>query len=247
MKTLSAILICVLLEATSFAQTKTQPGKSAAGDRLGLTCAEILKMTSQDWILHYNEKTHQGSQNNPRGVLDAIAVFGRCYDARTDRLAASLAKAGKGPRAAALKNFRLFDQGLKDFTSKAFAMKQASPDSQQFAYAMLYQKRFRYEFYQSYEQKTPNGFPPKPASTAPSATTAETQAPDDAAEFAKAKNHFGELLGMLPGDQRREIHAAFGRLLSNNSVSQDFKLDVYRYAIFLVERDPAKPFGPPPF
>jgi hypothetical protein len=204
-------------------------------------------MKSQDWIPYYNEKTHQESENNPRSVQDAVAVYGRCYDARTDRLAVALAKAGKGPRAAALKDFRAFDQGLQDFTSKAAALNQAPPGSPQFAYAMLYQKEFRYEFYQSYEQKSPNGPPANRASPVPARTTGERQAPDDAGEFTKAKNHFGELLGMLPVDQRRIIHAAFGQLLSNNSVAQDFKLDVYRYAIFLVERDPAKPFGPPPF
>jgi hypothetical protein len=247
MRTLSGTLIFVLLEVASLAQTKTPPAKIVPGDRLGLTCSELLKMSSQDWILYYNEKTHQYGENNPRGVLTAIAVYGRCYDARTDRLVASLAKAGKGPRVAALKDFLAFDQRLKDFASKALAMKQAPPGSQQFAYAMLYQKQFRYRFYQSYEQKPPNAAPAKSALTAPSRATAGSQAPDDAAEFGKVKNHFGELLGNLPDDQRREIHAAFGQLLLNSSLAQDFKLNLYGYAIFLVESDPAKPFGPPPF
>jgi len=247
MKTFFAMIVSLLLASPARAQTKTPVSKGTAADQLA--CVRILKMTSTEWIAHFNEKPSQEKDSSTQGTPRAIAVYGRCYDARTDRLAASLARTGKGPRPAVLKDYRAFDQALKDFVTIALTAKQAQVGSQESAYAALYEKQFRFDFYHSYEQK-PSVAPPPPVQTTSlndSTPAAATQSPDASADFAKAKNHFGELLGLLPVDTRRDVHAAFGRLLSGNPVAQDFKLELYRYAIFLLEPPSAKPFAPPPF
>jgi hypothetical protein len=63
----------------------------------------------------------------------------------------------------------------------------------------------------------------------------------------KAKNRFGQLLERLPEDKATDVHEEFGKLLGAYEVSQQTRLDVYLYAIFLLEPESAKPFAPPPF
>ena len=70
-----------------------QFSKKPDADRLGLTCAQILQMTSSEWIAKVTSIDASAADGNLRG----IRVYGTCYDQRTDRLAASLAKTGKGP------------------------------------------------------------------------------------------------------------------------------------------------------
>src|ERR1700690_3873823 len=67
--------------------------KSASVDRLGLTCTQILQMPSADWVKKF---TAAKAATLP-STLQAITAYGKCYDARTTRLAAALAKSGKGP------------------------------------------------------------------------------------------------------------------------------------------------------
>ena len=65
----------------------------------------------------------------PRRVaVRAITVYGKCYDARTNQLAASLGKAGRGPLMGATGNFREFQKALDDFTAKALAATDKRPE-----------------------------------------------------------------------------------------------------------------------
>lgn len=243
---------------------KTAPAQSSQLDQLGMTCAQILAMTSNEWILHFIEVTHLDAVNNPSGLLRAIAAYGKCYDTRTDRLAASLAKSGKGPLMGARGNFRDFDQALQSFTKKALAESQSPADAVKSAYAALYEKQFRYAFYQLYDQPAVKPAPsaatalpsPKPA-TQPSAEAdtpaiATPPAKKEADPVTLAKNHFGELLADLPDDNMHDLHAAFGQILVLNSVGASMQLAIYRYAIFLLEPPPqagdsGQPFASPPF
>jgi hypothetical protein len=88
------------------------------------------------------------------GELRGIHKYGACYDARTDLLAASLARRGKGPDKAARADFTAFESALKDFTAKALADVPPQPASPKDAYANLYERQFRYGLYQEYEAKT---------------------------------------------------------------------------------------------
>ncbi len=134
-------------------------------DRLGLTCAQILKMPSMDWIEYYGKKTGLIAANMPNDLLNANAAYGKCYDARTDGLAASLARTGKGPKKAARDGFAAFEADLKQFEAKALANATPANDRQRKSYADLYEKQFRYEFYKEYEERTIR--PARPAATAP--------------------------------------------------------------------------------
>ncbi len=241
------------------AQTKAPKARAAAPDRdqLGMTCAQILAMSSTDWVAQFNEKAKDAAPE-PQKTLRAIAVYGKCYDARTDHLAASLAKSGAGPLMGARGNLRDLQQALDAFTAKALAASDPPADAVKTANAQLYEKQFRYEFYQSYEKspvaKTASAAPAPAAGTSftsppapPSSPASANSAPGAANPVTQAKNHFGELLDALPEDKEHQLHAAFGDIVGGIQMSEATRLEIYRYAIFLLEPPSATPFAPPPF
>jgi len=232
MKRLSALLMALVLAPTGFPQAKPAPTKAADPDRFGLTCTQILQMSSTAWVAHFVEKA--GDANNAAApvAVRALTAYGKCYDARTNQLAAALGKSGRGPLLGALGNFRDFQKALDDFTAKALAASNKQPGTQEAAYAALYEKQFRYEFYQRYEQRITGGRP----------LTAE-----ESAEYSKAKNRFGEFLGLLPEDKAHVIHAAFSQIFDGGPVTDITKLEVYRFAIFVLESPQDKPFSSAPF
>ena len=233
MKNLAAILaFFILLLPYCSAQTRTARPAPADPDRLGQTCAQILKMTSSDWVAYFNQKSAQDTPQNPAEVIRAVAAYGKCYDERTKRLAATLGKSGKGPLMGANGNFRDFEAALEDFTTKALAATNSAPDSQKSAYAHLYEKQFRYQFYQSYVEKD---------------LLSRPLTPEESDGYTKAKNHFGEVLGLLPDDKLHSVHAAFRQIFDASPVSDVTKLELYRFAIFLLAPAKDKPFSPPPF
>jgi hypothetical protein len=232
MKLISAFTLSLVLASVGFAQAKPAQTKAADSDRLGLTCAQILQMTSPAWVAHFAEKA--GTPGNPAApmAVRAVTAYGKCYEARTNQLAASLGKSGRGPQMGALGNFRDFQKALDDFTTKALAVSDKQPGSQEAAYAALYEKQFRYEFYQRYEQRITGGRP----------LTAE-----EAAEYSKAKNRFGEFLGLLPEDKAHIIHSAFSQIFDGGPVTDVTKLELYRFAISVLESPKDKSFSAPPF
>jgi hypothetical protein len=232
MKLFFAFTLALVLASVGFAQAKPAPTKAADSDRLGLTCAQILQMTSTAWVAHFAEKTGNANNGSAPVAVRAITAYGKCYDARTTQLAAALGKSGRGPLMGALGNFRDFQKGLDDFTTKALAVSDKQPGTQEAAYAALYDKQFRYEFYQRYEQRITGGRP----------LTAE-----EAAEYSKAKNRFGEFLGLLPEDKAHIIHAAFSQIFDAGPVTDVTKLELYRFAISVLESPKDKRFSPPPF
>jgi hypothetical protein len=227
-----AFLIFAFLGQPLFAQTKRSLPSSSDPDRLGQTCARILQMSSNEWIVYFEGKSGLVATNHPNGIIRAVAAYGKCYDERTKRLAATLGKSGKGPLMGANGNLRDFESALDNFTVKALAATNTADDSQKSAYARLYEKQFHYEFYQNYSQKN---------------LLARPLTPEESDEFAKAKNHFGEILGLLPDAQLHAVHAAFRQIFDVGPVSDVTKLELYRFAIFLLAPAKDKPFSPPPF
>jgi hypothetical protein len=250
-------------------QSKSTSKRKADADRLGMTCAQILQMTSTEWIA---KVTSASTGDSPADAqLRGMSAYGKCYDERTDRLAASLARSGKGPFMGARSNFRDLVAALDDFTAKAIADSQPPGDAVKKAYAALYEKEFRYEFYQGYELKASASKPPKEAASAPTSAPAPKAAPAANAspvdgktpaapvsEMTRAKNRFGELLDAMPPEKLHEIHAAFGKVVDIQPIASDHELAIYRYAIFVLEPSApppdakgsapaAKPFAPLPF
>ena len=236
---------------------------------MGMTCAQILRMTSSEWIAKITGMDDSWEDGQLRGIKS----YGECYDERTDRLAASLARSRKGPSLHARRDFSDLMAALDDFTAKALVDSQPPGDELKKAYAALYEKAFRYEFYQSYEQKASASKHPKAAASAPAPepATAPKTAPaanapaagakkhaEPASEMTLAKNEFGELLDAMPPDKMHEIHAAFGKVIELRPIASAPELAIYRYAIFVLEPPAprpgapgraaaAKPFAPPPF
>ncbi|MBZ5696737.1 MAG: hypothetical protein LAN36_15430 [Acidobacteriia bacterium] len=257
-RTIAFVLLLAALPGAAGAQSKTQQNPDP--DRLGMTCAQILQMTSSDWIA----KISAIDASKVDGQLRGIRVYGRCYDERTDRLAASLARTGKGPVKSARADFAEFEAALKDFAAKAIADAVPTADVVKPAYATLYEKQFRYIFYQEYEAKAvkpsrSSAKPPAPAATPPVHTdssppagsahtaTAQERARSDADPMTMAKNRFGKLLEPLPEDKMHELHRAFGEVIGAHPISEQTRLAVYRYAISILEPPSATPFAPPPF
>jgi hypothetical protein len=215
---------------------------------LELPCARVLAMPSSDFIAQIVAI----DDYNVDGQLRGIRRYGYCYSSQTDALAASLAKSGKGPGKAARADFAAFETALKDFTAKALADAPPQPWRPMEAYAELYEKQFRYAFYQSYSQKpAQHSSAEANKSVAPDANAPPTGAPSPAKPetdpLTLAKNRFGQLLAALPEEKRREIHRAFGEIFEKGPIGEQWKLEVYRYAIFILEPPKDTPFSPPPF
>jgi hypothetical protein len=228
-----------------------------------MTCAQILEMSSTEWIAYFGSKV-KASGADASSVPQASAVYGKCYDARTDSLAKSLAKTGKGPSRAARADFVEFETALKNFTAKAVVAVPPNAESHKQLLAALYQKQFRYEFYEQYEPKVAkpvsntkqteegakSSAPLKSSAKSVSAasnSSAASSTVDDTDEMTREKNMFGELLGALPDDTLHELHAAFGEVIGLHALDNAMRLAVYRYAVFLLEPSTSKASYPPPF
>jgi len=270
-----SLFFLTITGGSSHAQHAAQKQANAA-DQLGMTCAQTLQMSSTDWVTQFNGKVNRTKNANPGATdsadgasksstetsdvettLHAIAAYGKCYDARTDRLAASLGKTGKGPLMGVRGNFRDFEAALKNFTAVALSVAQPPGDPVKTAYVALYEKQFRYAFYQSYE-RNPVKRPPPPAQDAtPTAAGTAATGPATTGQPAStaritdpmtlAKNRFGDSLAALPEDKRREVHIAFGEIFEKGSIADQWTLEVYRYAISVLESPKDKPFSPPSF
>lgn len=230
MKLFATALAVLIVVGASHAQTRhprEQQLATSAADRLGLTCSQILAMSSTDWVAKFEKQ----KGTTPEQTIRGIEVYEQCYEDRTDRIAALLTRKHGGPPKSALADFGGFEDALKAFTQTAIADAQTPPDATKVAYAHLYAKQFPYEFYREYEQKDLH--PPL--------------TPDEDLEFTKAKNRFGELIGVLPEAKAHQVHAAFGEMVGVHQISMAIKFAVYRYAIFILEPPTEKPFAPPPF
>ncbi|HTU33595.1 MAG TPA: hypothetical protein VMF66_07305 [Candidatus Acidoferrum sp.] len=229
MKLFAAAIAFVLVVHASVAQTRhlREQQTAPATDRLGLSCSQILAMSSTDWV----DKVQKQKGASAEQIIRAIDVYGKCYEERTDRLAALVTRRRAGPPKNALVDFAGFEDAVNAFTQTAIADAQTPPGATTIAYAQLYSEQFRYEFYREYEQKNLH----------PSLT------PDEDVEFTKAKNRFGELIGVLPDAKAHQVHAAFGEMVGIHQLSMAMKFAVYRYAIFILAPTNEKPFAPPPF
>jgi len=256
---------------TVLAQAQTGKTRAAIADhdQLGLTCAQILATSSSDWVTEFEQKA-AGEGSSQDKTLRAIGVYGKCYEARTDRLAAALGRKGAAPLMGARGSFRDFEQALDAFTAKGLAANDPPADDVKAAYAALYRKQFRYEYYKAASKgglqagvAKPSGgaaarahAPKAPAASKGAAPAAlESGGPqnpagvaaDDGDAMTAAKNHFGELLDELPEAKMHELHAAFGDIVSRGEMSEATRLAAYRYAIFVLEPVTSQPFSGPPF
>jgi len=262
---MACLFLLTISGKSAQSQAQKKPSQQGAETSpVSMPCAKVLALSSSDYIA----RIVAIDDSNLDGQLRGIGRYGACYDARTDALAASLARSGKGPTKAARAEFASFDAALKNFTTKALADVPGRPTSPKEAYANLYEKQFRYECYKEYEAKATKSVKPAPAArssaptpatstaaappsgtkSAPSAlATAEERARSDADPVTQAKNRFGQILDALPDDQMHELHRAFGEVIGPHAKSETTSLAVYRYAIFLLEPPSATPFAPPPF
>ncbi len=184
----------LLASPVMFGQAKTAKSRAPAPvdrDQLGMTCTQILAMSSTDWVAEFNEKA-SGAESSQDKTVRAIGVYGKCYEARTDRLAALAGKKGTGPLMGARGNFRDFEQTLQNFSAKALAMNDPPADAVKTAYAALYEKQFPYEFYKSADNTAPQpsgAKRPGSAKPQPAAAGAPAAASKGAAPAAQAQAH----------------------------------------------------------
>jgi len=264
---ITSAVFLLLSPALSHAQSHQKSARAPDADRMGMTCAQILQLTSSEWIAKITGR----DDSEEDGQLRGIKSYGKCYDERTERLGASLARSGKGPSARARRDLRDLMAALDDFTTKGLADSQPPGGALKTAYAALYEKQFPRDFYESYELKASASKHPKEAAPLPAPAAAPVPRAASAAnppasgakagktpvsEVTLAKNQFGELLDALPPEKLHEMHAAFGKVVELPIASSD-ELAIYRYAIFVLEPSPhrgtmgrapaTKSFAPPPF
>jgi len=167
MKSIYSIAFALVLLSCAVPSAEPAQKQSASADHIGLTCTQILQISSTDWI----KKFTAAKDATEPSTIQAISAYGKCYEARTTRLATSLGKSGKGPLMGARGNFGDFDHALNDFTAKALVATDPPAGSQKKAYAALYAEQFRYDFYRQYQQKNFNPPLPRPVSDFPVART----------------------------------------------------------------------------
>jgi hypothetical protein len=267
MRTIWIAALALIVSPATMGQVKGAKARPPVNDpdQLGMTCAQILGISSADWAAQFKAKATGASSDQDKS-LRAIAAYGKCYDARTDRIAASLGRRGAGPMMGGRAAFRDFEQSLKKFETQALTMSDPPANDAKKAYAALYEKQFRYAFFKSAEEATEKPAPTKTTASTKSAAkrpapananraTNNTNAPPnndtsaapDVDEITKAKNRFGELLDALTDDQMHALHSAFGDIVSGGELNGITRLAIYQYAIFLLEPASAQPFSPPPF
>jgi hypothetical protein len=226
----TAVLLFAVYSASPQTKSTHNPSpapSSTAGDRLGLPCAQILEMSSTDWVAKFNKEKDSSTQ----ATLRAVATYGKCYEARTNELASTLVRKRTAPPKTVRDDFAGFENALSGFIAKAVTDVQPKPDAAKTAYIDLYEKQFRREFYTEYADKNLHA----------------GLTPEESDQFTKAKNRFGELLGLQNEDKAHELHEAFGEIVGTHQLSLPLKLALYRYSIFILEPPSEKPFGPPPF
>ncbi|HUO33933.1 MAG TPA: hypothetical protein VMU43_02970 [Candidatus Acidoferrum sp.] len=167
-KTAVVLAGLVLAAASTQAQSKSRRERTDT-DRLGMTCTQILKLSSTDWVAKFavarsgdappNPQENAGTQPAaartavpPEITIRAIDAYGKCYDARTERLAGALGRSGKGPLMGARGDFGDFENALKEFEATVLQDSQPPADDVKKAYAGLYEKQFRYAFYYGYTE-----------------------------------------------------------------------------------------------
>jgi len=268
MRAIWMAILALLVSPAMLGQVKSAKPQSPVigSDQLGMTCAQILEISSADWVAQFKTKTTGGLGSEQDKTLRAIAAYGKCYDARTDRIAASLGRRGAGPMMGGRAAFHDFEQSLQKFATQALTVSDPPANDVKKAYAALYEKQFRYAFFKAAEDatdkppasKTAAGASPAPKRPAAGKTDTATNradqsaktdasAPPDADEITKAKNRFGELLDALPDGQMHALHSSFGDIVSGGELNGITELVIYQYAIFLLEPASAQPFSPPPF
>ena len=124
----SLLLLC----AAPRSQGQAQPRLAQSADQLGMTCAKVLALPSWEYIAKYVAI----DDSNLDGQLRGIGRYGKCYDARTDSIAAVSARMRKGPTKAAREDFAAFESALKSFTAKALAAVPPAPGTAKEAYAL---------------------------------------------------------------------------------------------------------------
>ena len=135
-----AALAMALVVSSAFAQIKPATSRPFAADRdqLGMTLARRFWPSSfSDWVAQFNQKMSDASEEQAKTVR-AITLYGKCYDARTDRLRLRWAERVQARRISARGDFRDFEQALQNFTAKALAANDPPVNALKSAYATLY-------------------------------------------------------------------------------------------------------------
>jgi hypothetical protein len=218
-----------LLLISLFAYAQSGQSQTSPADMLGMTCSQILAKGSSAWMNAYSGSKSDGTP----WIEQGLAIFGDCYDKRTDDLAASLTKSGKGPLMGGLGNLQDMQTDLQNFTTQALAATASDGTYSRIraAYAMLYQKQFRYLFYAGY-------------------MSPDTEVPvaSDPQQLNQAKERLGELISQYKGKQGENLQDAFDTFRTSAIEGCGIpELQVYEYAISILQSPSDPPFSRPPF
>ena len=178
-------LINIFLLFTTILASSTY---ATAQDATGPDCQKILIQKATAWVNSYSAKLGGSTLD----IRKAIGIYGNCFDQRTARLYQQLIKSGHSPLMGAVGNLRDLEQAVAAFTKEALAATAGggSYDTLSSAYAFLYQKQFKYDFYKTYQAQ------------APAAT-------DNKADLTAAQQFLQENLKPFSALQRKKLLALF--------------------------------------
>jgi hypothetical protein len=228
MKSNFLVLVSILCFSI-FTSAQTPQSQPADSDMLGMTCNQILAKSSSEWLDQFTKTKSDSTVWIERG----LAVYGQCYDKRTDALAQSLAQKGTGPLMGGMGNLHDMQSTLAAFTSQALNATSGGGtyDRVQAAFANLYQKQFTYMFYQKYM----NSDQPLPAESDPKLLN-------------QAKERLGELTSQSKGEQEENLQDAFDQFRKAAVEECGLpELPLYLYAINIMQSPVDPPFSKPPF
>lgn len=190
-------------------------------------CKHVLSQSSQQWVDDYSEKNNSTTLS----MLQAIKLYGNCYDKNLDTIKKKLDASGRGPLMGANAQFNDLQQALEHFTHSALAISAGGGtyDRLSAAFSMLYLKQFRQHFYQAYLKKS-------------KALLNNPQA------LAKAKTYFSNQLKALSASEKKRLSSEFDKVLQLASATKTIPLILlYHHAIALLQSPVDSPFAPPPF
>jgi hypothetical protein len=192
-----------------------------------MPCNEVLKFPSLEFVKKYTQVHGQ----NTLETTNAIYQYSNCYDQALDSLRDKLNQQGSGPLMGATGQFRDFEMALNKFTTTALDLCSPEPSLKRVsdAYATLYQKQFRHQFYEHYLPKS-------------HVSPANPQA------ISAAKAKVDSLINHLPPQQAPPVRAAFDAYYQAAVTGLALSpLPVYQYAIMLMQSPAEKPYSVPPF
>jgi hypothetical protein len=212
-----AFLLAAVLRASA---AHGEPAAAPMAD-----CAAILARSSSEWV----ETCASRGDDSPDAIEAALARYGECYDAATERAAERLREvdpAAADEVAACLPALRASLEGFSEYALGA-ALNRGTYSRITTARAALYEKQLPRLAYEARGPRRDAATPPE--------------------RPAAARARLREILDAAPPRLRRDLEERFEKLRSAAASCRISPAPTDELAIYLLQSPSDPPFAPPPF